>query len=106
MIVISLLAAAITLLSSIDRVPDYYKRRKGAGNDRYKIPPLFWDEYNKISLAIYDMKYDTCEHIRSQIDDFAFRWHEFVDFHAYNDRIHQLFSDYRKKEKQLLSNNF
>lgn len=73
------------------------------GNDHYKVPPLFWDEYNKISLEIYEMDRDNYEFVRSSIDDFAFRWHEFVDYHAYTQRISQLLHDFRNKEKQLLN---
>lgn len=49
------------------------------------------------------MDRDNYEFVRSSIDDFAFRWHEFVDYHAYTQRISQLLHDFRNKEKQLLN---
>lgn len=93
------------LFSKPKVVKSYYKR-KSDGNLRYKMPPSFWDDVNQIHLKIYQMTHANVSDIRSEIDDFMFKWHQFCDFATYNERVSSMLSDFRKREKQLLTNNY
>jgi len=73
-------------------------------NNRYKMPPIFWDDYNWLSLKIYHMKINETEIVQARINEFIYKYEQFIDFQVFNDRVGILLSDYQKKVSSLLNN--
>ena len=73
-------------------------------NQRYKMPPIFWDEFNWLSLKIYHMKINETEIVQARINEFIYKYEQFIDFQVFNDRVGILLSDYQKKVSSLLNN--
>lgn len=73
-------------------------------NNRYKMPPIFWDEFNWLSLKIYHMKINETEIVQAKINEFIYKYEQFIDFQVFNDRVGILLSDYQKKVSSLLNN--
>ena len=73
-------------------------------NNRYKMPPIFWDEFNWLSLKIYHMKINETEIVQARINEFIYKYEQFIDFQVFNDRVGLLLHDYQKKVSSLLNN--
>jgi len=73
-------------------------------NNRYKMPPIFWDDFNWLSLKIYHMKINETEIVQARINEFIYKYEQFIDFQVFNDRVGVLLSDYQKKVSSLLNN--
>ncbi len=73
-------------------------------NNRYKMPPIFWDEFNWLSLKIYHMKINETEIVQAKINEFIYKYEQFIDFQVFNDRVGVLLHDYQKKVSSLLNN--
>ncbi len=73
-------------------------------NNCYKMPPIFWDEFNWLSLKIYHMKINETEIVQAKINEFIYKYEQFIDFQVFNDRVGILLSDYQKKVSSLLNN--
>ena len=73
-------------------------------NQRYKMPPIFWDEFNWLSLKIYHMKINETEIVQAKINEFIYKYEQFIDFQVFNDRVGILLHDYQKKVSSLLNN--
>jgi len=73
-------------------------------NQRYKMPPIFWDEFNWLSLKIYHMKINETEIVQARINEFIYKYEQFIDFQVFNDRVGLLLHDYQKKVSSLLNN--
>jgi hypothetical protein len=73
-------------------------------NNRYKMPPIFWDDYNWLSLKIYHMKINETEIVQARINEFIYKYEQFIDFQVFNDRVGVLLSDYQRKVSSLLNN--
>jgi hypothetical protein len=73
-------------------------------NNRYKMPPIFWDDYNWLSLKIYHMKINETEIVQARINEFIYKYEQFIDFQVFNDRVGILLSDYQRKVSSLLNN--
>jgi len=73
-------------------------------NNRYKMPPIFWDEFNWLSLKIYHMKINETEIVQAKINEFIYKYEQFIDFQVFNDRVGILLHDYQKKVSSLLNN--
>jgi len=73
-------------------------------NQRYKMPPIFWDEFNWLSLKIYHMKINETEIVQARINEFIYKYEQFIDFQVFNDRVGILLHDYQKKVSSLLNN--
>ena len=73
-------------------------------NNRYKMPPVFWDEFNWLSLKIYHMTIHDTDTVQARINEFIYKYEQFADFQVFNDRVGILLSDYQKKVSSLLKN--
>ena len=80
------------------------KQVKPHKNDTYKMPNVFWDEYNWLSMKIYNMKMEDADTVQARINEFIYKYEQFCDFRTFNDRVGLLLSDYQKKVKSLLNN--
>ena len=80
------------------------KRERFDRNNRYKMPPIFWDEYNWLSLKVYSMQLQDCDNVRVKIDQFIYKYEQFVDLQVFNDRVGILLNDYQRRVKHLQNN--
>jgi hypothetical protein len=80
------------------------KQVKLPSNTKYKMPPIFWDEFNWLSLKIYNMKIEEAEIVQARINEFIYKYEQFIEFQTFNDRVGILLHDYQKKVKSLLNN--
>lgn len=80
------------------------RKVKVNANDKWRMPNVFWDEFNWLTLKIYNMKHDECEYVQHLINQFIYKYQEFADFHTFNDRVAILLHDYQRKVKSLLTN--
>jgi len=80
------------------------KQVKAPANTKYKMPPIFSDEFNWLSLKIYHMKIEEADTVQARINEFIYKYEQFIDFQVFNDRVGILLSDYQKKVKSLLNN--
>lgn len=69
----------------------------------YHIPAIFWHDYNKISLSIYNMTIDNCDKVKYNIDEFEQKYSQYIDLQVYNDRMYLLLNDYQRKHYSLLN---
>ena len=74
-------------------------------NNRYKMPPIFWDEYNWLSLKVYSMQLRDADNVRVKIDQFIYKYEQFVDLQVFNDRVGILLNDYQRRINQLKNKN-
>ena len=79
-------------------------KKKVDSNNKWKMPNIFWDEFNWLSIKIYSMKYDECEDIQYKINQFIEKYQEFADYHTFNDRVGVLLHDYQKRVQLLINN--
>ena len=104
-ILIVLLCSAfcsIYIFRNIKSKPKQHKRIDR--NNKYKMPVAFWDDYNWLSLKIYNMNIDECENIQTRIDQFFYKYEQYMDTQVFNDRASILLNDYKKRINYLLNN--
>lgn len=80
------------------------KKERIDRNNRYKMPPIFWDEYNWLSLKVYNMQLSDADNVRAKIDQFIYKYEQFVDLQVFNDRIGILLNDYQRRINYLQNN--
>lgn len=80
------------------------KIQKVDRNERYKMPPIFWDEYNWLSIKVYNMRNGDEDNVQAKINQFIYKYEQFADLQVFNDRVGRLLSDYQKKVNSLLNN--
>lgn len=81
------------------------KKQRIDRNNRYKMPPIFWDEYNWLSLKVYSMQLSDADNVRVKIDQFIYKYEQFVDLQVFNDRVGILLNDYQRRINQLKNKN-
>lgn len=78
-------------------------KQRASNKAMYHIPAIFWHDYNKISLKIYNMTLEDCDKIRYAIDEFENKYAQYIDLQVYNDRMYLLLNDYQRKHFSLLN---
>ena len=73
-------------------------------NDKYKIPPVFWDEYNWLQMKIYKMERQDTDTVQARINEFIYKYEQFVDFNVFNEKVSHLLSAYQRRVSLLLNN--
>ena len=68
------------------------------------MPVAFWDDFNWLSLKIYNMKLEDCEIMQTRIDQFFYKYEQYMDTQVFNDRASILLNDYKKRLNYLLNN--
>jgi hypothetical protein len=104
LLIITIISVFVTSIYIFHDTPKKKKVKRVDRNDRYKMPPIFWDEFNWLSLKIYHMKIDETDVVQARINEFIYKYEQFVDFQVFNDRVGILLSDYQKKVSSLLNN--
>jgi len=94
----------ISLLSKFKRRKEYLPPLKTEARFRkYLIPKSFWDDVNKIDLAIYQMGYDELDHVVFLIDQFCDKYGEISDHNTYRQRVATMLTNYQTRKKWILS---
>lgn len=99
-----LLACSFTIAFLIVPIKTKKKPKRVDRNNRYKVPPVFWDDYNWISMKVHQMQPRDYDKVQHQINQFMYKYEQFIDFQVYNDRVGQLLHDYQKRVQLLLNN--
>jgi hypothetical protein len=71
---------------------------------KYVIPVCFWDDYNHVTKAIYNMTIKDCDRVESMIDDLIYKYHEMIDYVTFVEKISNLVSSYNNRVKFFLLN--
>ena len=93
---------SVYIFRSIKPKPKQHKRIDR--NNKYKMPVAFWDDFNWLSLKIYNMKLEDCEIMQTRIDQFFYKYEQYMDTQVFNDRASILLNDYKKRLNYLLNN--
>jgi hypothetical protein len=99
-----LLACSIGVAFLIVPVKSTKKKKKVDHNDHYKVPPIFWDEYNWLTLKIHRMTKSDYENVQHHINQFMYKYEQLVEYKVYNERVAQLLSSYQFRVSLLLNN--
>lgn len=95
-LILSILSIFLVYKSkSLDR---YYTVKK---DKKFTISPIFWEDYNRINMAIYLMDNINSKKVWYQIDSFTDKYSQYVDYKAYNDCIETLISNYNRRKQFL-----
>lgn len=78
-------------------------KQRESKKSMYHIPAIFWHDYNKLSLSIYNMTLDDCDKVKYKIDEFEQKYSQYIDLQVYNDRMYLLLNDYQRKHYSLLN---
>lgn len=78
-------------------------KHRAMNKSMYHIPAVFWHDYNKVSLAIYNMTLDNCEKVKYKIDEFEQKYAQYIDLQIYNDRMYLLLDQFQTKHYSLLN---
>lgn len=108
MLLFLLILACSFLIATIlfyDATKGKKKTKRIDRNNRYKMPPIFWDEYNWLSLKVYSMQLSDADNVRVKIDQFIYKYEQFVDLQVFNDRVGILLNDYQRRINQLKNKN-
>jgi hypothetical protein len=104
LLIITIISSLVAAIYLFHETPKKKKVVRVDRNNRYKMPPIFWDEYNWLSLKIYHMTIDETDTVQARINEFIYKYEQFVDFQVFNDRVGTLLSDYQKRVSLLLNN--
>jgi len=73
-------------------------------NNKYKIPPVFWDDYNWLSMKIMRMTKSDADNVQHHINQFMYKYEQLIEYKVYNERVGMLLSDYQNRVQLLLTN--
>lgn len=104
-ILIVLLCSAfcsVYLFRNIKARPKQHKRIDR--NNKYKMPVAFWDDFNWLTLKIYNMKLEERDTIQARINEFFYKYEQFMDMQVFNDRASILLNDFKRRIHYLQNN--
>lgn len=78
-------------------------KQRESKKSMYNIPAIFWHDYNKLSLSIYNMTLENSDKVKYKIDEFEQKYSQYIDLQVYNDRMYLLLNDYQRKHYSLLN---
>lgn len=70
---------------------------------KYLIPKSFWDDINKIEIAIWEMGYDELDHVVFLIDQFCDKYGEISDHNVFRTRVANMLTRYQERKKWIMS---
>lgn len=103
LIVTLAIIALIVYRISQEPIYDTPREQKYKHQEKYHIPPQFWEDYNNISTRIYLMRKSDMEKVKYLIDDFESKYSQYIELKVYNERMAILLEQYRTKEFFLTS---
>ena len=80
------------------------KRIRKDRNDHYKVPAVFWEEYNWLNLKIHRMTRTDYENVQHHINQFMYKYEQLVEYKVYNEKVALLLSSYQTRVQLLLNN--
>ncbi len=111
LITLGLITAAILLICLYQLIrektsekPRIYVTQSGRF-EKYLIPKSFWDDVNRIDLAIYSMSYDELDRVSFLIDQFCDKYNQIADHRVFQHRVAQMLTNYQTRKKRILSNH-
>ena len=70
---------------------------------KYLIPKSFWDDVNRVDLAIYGMGYDELEIVSFMIDQFCDKYNQIADHRVFQNRVATMMTLYQERKKWIMS---
>lgn len=105
MVLIILVCSCILAFIFLPRTKPYKKKKvRVYHNDKYKIPAVFWDEYNWLQIKIYKMERQDADTVQARINEFIYKYEQFIEFKVFNEKVTQLLSAYQRRVSLLLNN--
>ena len=71
---------------------------------KYLIPKSFWDDVNRLEIAIYEMGYDEFDRVEFLIDQFCDKYSQIHDHRVYQHRVAEMLTRHQLRKKYILSN--
>ena len=99
-----LLACSLTIAFFIVPLKRPKKRERVNRNDHYKVPAVFWEEYNWLTLKIHRMSASDYENVQHHINQFMYKYEQLVEYKVYNEKVANLLSSYQYRVQLLLNN--
>lgn len=69
--------------------------------NKYKISPVFWEDYSRINMSIYLMDNTNKDKVWHQIDVFSDKYSQYIELKTYNQCIETLIANYRRRQEFL-----
>lgn len=105
MVLIILVCSIIMAFIFLPRTKSFKKKQVRIDrNEKYKIPPIFWDEYNWLQMKIYKMERQDADTIQARINEFIYKYEQFIEFKVFNEKVTDLLSAYQRRVSLLLNN--
>ena len=110
-LILSAVPLAILLLLTYLYFKDLLFRKKPAYRvtvegrfQKYHIPKMFWDDVNKVEIAIFEMGYDELDRVSFLIDQFCDKYSQIADHRTFQHRVAAMLTRYQERKKYILSN--
>ena len=94
-IIVILITLSVTLIPAQWNEP-LRKKRKHT-NNKYILPKEFWDEYNEMLQAIYDMNEGSAKAVFIRINKFSEKYCRHYFSNTYDERMTNLINKYNQK---------
>lgn len=101
---------SITLFFAIVNIREYFNKtqqrvyiEQQARFRKFLIPKEFWDDVNKIEIAIWEMGYDELDRVVFLIDQFCDKYGEISDHNVFRTKVTGILTRYQERKKWILS---
>jgi len=93
--VILLITFSVVLVPNQWDKPD--KEKRNHTNTKYILPKEFWQEYNEMLQAIYDMSEGSAKVVFLRINTFSEKYCRYYFSNTYDEKMTQLINKYNEK---------
>jgi hypothetical protein len=91
----------ILITLSVTFIPNQWnetlRRKRKHTNNKYILPKEFWDEYNEMLQAIYDMNEGSAKAVFIRINKFSEKYCRHYFSNTYDERMTNLINKYNQK---------
>ena len=94
-IIVILITLSVTFIPAQWNEPQRKKRKHT--NNKYILPKEFWDEYNEMLQAIYDMNEGSAKAVFIRINKFSEKYCRHYFSNTYDERMTNLINKYNQK---------
>lgn len=80
------------------------ERRKKRTNDKYKLPPEFWNDINQLEVMLHEMTKDDARYVFSAINKVSDKYMKYYMNFTYDQQMNRLITKYNTKVFLLTKN--
>lgn len=73
-------------------------------NDKYKLPPEFWNDINELEVMLYEMNQDNAKYVFNAINKVSDKYMKFYMNFTYDQQMNRLITKYNTKVFLLTKN--